>query len=272
MVVFPNCKINLGLHILRKREDAFHDLETIFYPLPLQDGLEIIQNTSPAVDVEFSTTGLTVQGTDADNICVKAYQLLRTDFPQLPPVKIHLHKTIPMGAGLGGGSANGAFTLSLLNKKFDLRIPEEKLVDYSSELGSDCPFFIKNTPCYASGRGEVLEDIGLDLSAYKFVIVNPDIHINTGWAFSQITPSPNKLCLKETIQLPVEEWKDHLVNDFEEVVLIHHPEIKNCKKQLYKWGALYASMAGSGSTVYGIFLKAAAIKPDFPPHYFVKII
>lgn len=272
MVVFPNCKINLGLHILRKREDGFHDLETIFYPLLLQDALEIIQDPSSTGDIKFSGSGLTVQGTDADNLCVKAYQLLKKDFPQLPRIKMHLHKTIPMGAGLGGGSADGAFTLLLLNKKFNLGISEGKLLEYAFKLGSDCPFFIKNTPCYAMGRGEVLEEIRLDLSAYRFVIVNPGIHINTGWAFSQITPSSENLPLKEVIQLSIEKWKDHLANDFEKVVFTHHPEVKSCKEKLYNMGALYAAMTGSGSTLYGIFPKEAAVKPNFPSHCFVKIM
>lgn len=272
MIVFPNCKINLGLHILRKREDGFHDLEAVFYPIPLQDGLEVIQNPSPETDVEFTSSGLTIQGNPSGNSCVKAYHLLKKDFPQLASVKMHLHKTIPMGAGLGGGSADGAFTLLLLNKKFNLNIPEEKRMDYALQLGSDCPFFIKNTACYATGRGEVLEEVALDLSAYKFVIVNPAIHVNTAWAFSQAKPSSNKPFIKDTIQQPVERWKNSLSNDFEQAVFPHHPEIKECKDKLYKAGALYASMTGSGSTVYGIFAKEESLSLDFPPHYFVKII
>ncbi len=185
MIVFPNCKLNLGLHILGKRPDGFHNLETVFYPLPIQDALEIIQHPSSNTDIEFSASGLPVDGNTTDNICVKAYHLLRQAFPDLPAVKMHLHKTIPMGAGLGGGSADGAFALTLLNKKFNLGLDEQALIGYALALGSDCPFFIKNTACYATGRGEVLEELQLDLSAYTFAIVNPGIHINTGWAFAQ---------------------------------------------------------------------------------------
>lgn len=272
MIVFPNCKINLGLHILKKRSDGFHDIDTIFYPIALQDGLEIIKSSSLSNNIEFSSSGLQIDGKPSDNICIKAYHLLKKDFPQLPSIKIHLHKTIPMGAGLGGGSADGAFILVLLNTTFNLGINESKLIDYALLLGSDCPFFIKNLPCYATGRGEVLEIIDLDLSAYKFVIVNPGIHINTAWAFSQITPSQNLPSLKETFKQPVEEWKGFLQNDFEQAVSFHYPQIKETKNILYQQGAVYASLTGSGSTVFGIFKKDAAISLSFPPHYFVKTI
>jgi 4-diphosphocytidyl-2-C-methyl-D-erythritol kinase len=272
LIVFPNSKINLGLYILQKREDGFHDVETVFYPLALQDALEIIQQPSPTTDLEFSSSGLTVEGQLSDNICVKAYQLLKKDFPQLPAIKMHLHKVIPMGAGMGGGSADGAFTLILLNQKFNLGISEQALIDYALQLGSDCPFFIKNTPCYATGRGEKLESIPLDLSNYKFVIVNPQIHINTGWAFSQVTPASGRRSLKEVIQQPVETWKESLANDFEDAVFQHHPEIKNIKTALYAEGALYASMTGSGSTVFGIFPKEASPSLSFPAHFFAKIV
>jgi len=272
MIVFPNCKINLGLTILRKREDGFHDLETVFYPVALQDGLEIIQNEEPSTDIEFSTSGLKVEGNLSDNICIQAYRLLKKDFPQLPSVKIHLHKTIPIGAGLGGGSADGAFTLVLLNKKFNLQLNEEKLINYASLLGSDCPFFIKNIPCFGGGRGELLEELTLDLSAYKIAIVNPSIHINTGWAFSQITPSANKPSLKEIIMQPADQWKASLVNDFEFPIGRQHTEIPEIKNSLYNSGAVYASMTGSGSTVFALFPKEAQPVLSFPTHYFVKII
>jgi 4-diphosphocytidyl-2-C-methyl-D-erythritol kinase len=270
LVLFPNCKINLGLHILRKREDGFHDLQTVFYPIPLRDALEVIQHLSPVTDLEYSGSGLMLDGNLSDNICVKAYHLLKKDFPQLPAVKMHLHKSIPLGAGLGGGSADGAFTLVLLNKKFGLGIPEHRLLRYALELGSDCPFFIKNTPCFATGRGELLEDLEIDLSAYRFVLVNPRIHVNTGWAFSQIRPSAERPSLKEIVRLPVTQWKDRLTNDFEEPVFRQHPEIKNIKKALYQQGAVYAAMTGTGSTVFGIFPKEAEPAFSFPAHYFQK--
>ena len=271
MILFPNCKINLGLHILQKRADGFHDLETVFYPISLHDALEVIHGEAPS-DVSFTSSGITLDINAADNICVKAYRLLKADFPDLPPIKMHLHKTIPSGAGLGGGSADGAFTLLLLNKKFHLQLSEHQLIRYALQLGSDCPFFIKNQPCYATGRGENLEPIGLQLPSYQFVIINPGIHINTGWAFQQLRPNANRLSLKELIQQPIDKWKDVLVNDFEAPIFQQYPEIAAIKKKLYEAGAVYAAMSGSGSTVFGIFEKEKVSALSFPEQYFVSIL
>jgi len=270
VIVFPNCKINLGLQILDKREDGFHNLETVFYPVPIRDALEIIPNNN--AETEFTGTGLTVDGKAADNLCIKAYHLLKKDFPQLPAVKIHLHKTIPMGAGLGGGSADAAFMLNLLNSKFKLNLSTLQLLNYALQLGSDCPFFIINKPCYATGRGEILEEIPVDLSAYKVVLINPGIHINTGWAFSNIIPAPSKKSIKEIIQQPIKSWKDELINDFEKPVFTAHPQIKEVKETLYNQGAIYAAMSGSGSTVFGIFETAFDTKPFGDKNYFIKTI
>lgn len=270
MILFPNCKINLGLHILRKREDGFHDLETVFYPVALQDAVEAIGDAAADGDVAFQSSGLPINGRAADNSCVKAYRLLKADFPDLPPVRLHLHKTVPMGAGLGGGSADGAFTLVLLNKKFNLGLDEERLMAYALLLGSDCPFFIRNTPCYATGRGERLEDLKLDLTGYTTVLVNPRVHVATGWAFSQVTPSADRPPLKEAVASPVETWKEVLTNDFEKPVFAQYPAVRECKKALYATGAVYAAMSGSGSTVYGLFPKGASPAFDFPSHYFVR--
>lgn len=272
MIVFPNCKINLGLHILQKRTDGFHDLETVFYPVALQDALEIVQSPSSGSTIQFDTTGISIDSSTEDNICFKAYQLLKKDFPELPAVKMHLHKVIPSGAGLGGGSSDGAFTLLLLNKKFNLGLTEEQLIHYSLQLGSDCPFFIKNKPCYATGRGEKLEEIELDLMNYTIVLVNSQIHIHTGKAFSKITPSSQRTSIKEIIQRPIENWKELFKNDFEEVVFAEYPEVKEIKEQLYRQGAVYASMSGSGSTVFGLFEKNKDLKFDFPKHYFIRQI
>lgn len=269
MVTFPNCKINLGLHILRKREDGFHDLETVFYPIPLTDALEVIHEPNIQKQINFSSSGKAINGKEEDNICIKAYQLLKKDF-DLPPVKIHLHKTIPVGAGLGGGSSNGAFMLLLLNKKFALNISEEQLIDYALRLGSDCPFFIKNKACYATRRGEKLIPIQLDLSRYKIILVNPGIYINTGWAFSQIYTSENRTSLLEIIQQPIENWKVELSNDFEDAVFQHHSPIKEIKEKLYSNGAVYASMSGTGSTVFGLFEKENTPELNFPKEYFVR--
>ncbi|HRI24846.1 MAG TPA: 4-(cytidine 5'-diphospho)-2-C-methyl-D-erythritol kinase, partial [Ferruginibacter sp.] len=214
MVVFPNCKINLGLNILRKREDAFHDLETVFYPVPFTDVLEVISSNHPS----FSITGYPVDGDASGNLCVKAYHLLKKDFPQLPEIKIHLHKAVPTGAGLGGGSADASFMLKLLNEKFTLGLSEQQLVSYALRLGSDCPFFILNKPCFAQGRGEILEEIPLNLSAYRILLINPGIHVNTGWAFAQIRPAVPERSIREIIMQPVETWKTGLKNDFEDAV------------------------------------------------------
>ncbi|HRH47499.1 MAG TPA: 4-(cytidine 5'-diphospho)-2-C-methyl-D-erythritol kinase [Panacibacter sp.] len=274
MVIFPNCKINLGLNIVNKRADGYHDIETIFYPLPFCDALEIITNPehNSTATVQFSATGLKIDGAIENNLCVKAYNLLKKDFPLLPAIQMHLHKVIPMGAGLGGGSADGAFTLLLLNKKYQLNLSTAQLINYALQLGSDCPFFIINKPCFGKGRGEILEQIDLQLSAYKFVIVNPGIHINTAWAFSQITPAPPAQSLKENILRPVETWKNNLVNDFEKPVLQQYPQLQVIKDQLYNSGAAYAGMSGSGSTFFGIFKKTQTVITHFPPEYYVKEI
>lgn len=273
MILFPNCKINLGLHITRKRDDGYHDLETVFYPLPLRDAVEVTHTPlsaqgSPLHEstgtVDLHLTGLPVKGAAADNLCVKAWHLLKKDYPELPPVQLHLHKNIPMGAGLGGGSSDAAFTLLLLNNKFKLGISTEKLLDYALQLGSDCPFFIINKPCIATGRGEVMQTIPLDLSAYTFLLVYPEVHINTGWAFSQISPARGKKPLEAIVRQPVSSWKDTLTNDFEAPVCRQHPELQRIKETLYEAGALYASMTGSGSSFYGIFAHGNAPADLFP--------
>src|SRR5436190_7695211 len=202
MILFPNCKINLGLNIVKKRDDGYHDIETVFFPVHLKDSLEIIEKEK----FEFSTSGFSIEGEQDKNLCIKAYNLLKKDFPELPAIQMHLHKAIPMGAGLGGGSADGAFTLKLLKKKFDLTLSEKQLINYSLQLGSDCPFFILNTPCFATGRGEVLEQIEIDLSAYKIFIVYPGIHVSTAWAFANIKPSIPARSIKEIITKGIETW------------------------------------------------------------------
>ena len=274
MVVFPNCKLNLGLHVVRKREDGYHDLETIFYPLPLRDALEVIKAEGSRQKAEenqatIHMSGLPVQGRDEDNLCIKAYNLPKKDHPQLAGIELYLYKAIPMGAGLGGGSADGAFTLQALNDKFQLNLSPEKLLDYSLQLGSDCPFFIINKPCYATGRGELLQTIQPDLSAYSFLVIHPGVHINTGWAFSQLTPAPSPQPLPEIIQQPVASWRNNLTNDFEAPVCKHHPALQAIKDALYEGGALYASMTGSGSCFYGIFPKNQLPHLQWPAQYAV---
>ena len=263
MLSFPNCKINLGLHVISKRSDGYHNLETIFFPVAQQDALEIIA----ADQLSFKATGLSISGKDEDNLCLKAYQLLKSKFPQLPAVSIHLHKTIPMGAGLGGGSADGAFMLTLLNKKFNLELTQQQLIAYALQLGSDCPFFIINKPCFAEGRGEILSPINLSLSAYSICLVNPGIHVSTGEAFAKIQPKQPKKSILEIIQQPVNTWKDELINDFEKPVFEHYPTIAAIKQKLYEAGAVYASMTGSGSTVFALFEKETVAHFNFPEEY-----
>lgn len=268
MVVFPNCKINLGLNIIRKRTDGYHDLETVFYPVGLKDALEII----PAEKTTFQLSGLPVNGSTNDNLCLKAYNLLKRDFPYLPSVSVYLHKSILMGAGLGGGSADGAFMLSMLNKKFDLKLSEQQLIAYALQLGSDCPFFIINKPCFATGRGEKLSAMEIDLSAYKIALINPGIHVSTKEAFSRLIPALPQKSIKEIIEQPILTWKYDLVNDFEHSVFKQFPAIKQIKEALYTKGAIYASMTGSGSTVFGIFETEAKLDLKLPEKYFYKII
>jgi 4-diphosphocytidyl-2-C-methyl-D-erythritol kinase len=278
MLSFPNCKINLGLRILNKREDGFHNIETVFYPVGLKDALEIIPAQPSNKETDFTSSGLPVDGNIDDNTCIKAYHLLKKDFPELPAIQMHLHKAIPMGAGLGGGSADGAFTLQLLNKKFHLNLSIPTLLHYSLQLGSDCPFFIINQPCFATSRGEIIEEIALDLSKYKMVLINPGIHVNTGWAFSQLSgPGSERFkrpesSLKELIQQPINKWRDILKNDFEAPVFEKYPAIEEIKTALYAQGALYAAMSGSGSTVFGIFEKETAFTSFEHKNYFVKQI
>jgi 4-diphosphocytidyl-2-C-methyl-D-erythritol kinase len=251
VVIFPNCKINLGLQILKKRADGFHDLETVFYPIPIKDIVESIRSDS----FQFTQSGTAIEGPITDNICFKAWKLLESRHG-ISPVHLHLHKAIPIGAGLGGGSSDAAYTLKLLNQLFQLNLSIETLIDYALELGSDCPFFIINKPAFARGRGEILQSIPLDLSSYRFVLVNPGIHVNTGWAFSQLNFDDARTVagkIQQIILRPVIEWKEKLYNDFEPVVFEKYPEIKQIKATLYDLGAVYASMSGSGSTVFGIF-------------------
>jgi 4-diphosphocytidyl-2-C-methyl-D-erythritol kinase len=251
MIQFPNCKINLGLSILAKRTDGYHELETVFYPIGISDALEIL----PSENLSLTQTGIAVPGDPAQNLCLKAYHLLKKDFPQIPAVQMHLHKNIPMGAGLGGGSSDGTAALLMLNQQFALDLNESQLIHYASQLGSDCPFFVYNKACYATGRGEILTPIALDLSNYQFVLVHPGIHISTAWAFQQLNPHTKSESIQTIIEKPIAEWKDCLLNDFEAPVFKAEPTLLEIKTTLYQHGAIYASMSGSGSSLFGIFPK-----------------
>lgn len=268
MVAFPNCKINLGLNIIGRRDDGYHNLETVFYPVGLKDALEII----PAEENSFQLSGLKINGDSKDNLCLKAYELLKKDFPGLPFLNIHLHKVIPMGAGLGGGSADGGFMLLLLNKKFHLDLTNRQLLDYALQLGSDCPFFILNKPSFATGRGEKISPIDLNLDAYKIVIVNPGIHVSTKDAFAKLSPALPEKSISNIIRQPINTWKGELVNDFEKSVFEMFPAIEEIKKALYEAGAIYSAMTGSGSTVFGIFEAQTNPHLSFPASYSCNII
>lgn len=253
MILFPNAKINIGLNILSKREDGYHNLETIFYPISWKDSLEIIKSK----DQKFSSSGIDIPG--EGNLCQKAYDLLDKDF-NLEKVHIHLHKNIPIGAGLGGGSSDAAFTLMGLNKMFDLKLEVNDLKKYALELGADCPFFIENKPCLAKGIGEQLSEVSLNISDIYLLVVTPNIHVSTAMAYSGVVPKQPLVSLQKLISEPIADWS--MQNDFEEGIFSSEPKIKVLKDKMYDSGALYSSMSGSGSSVFGFFEKKPNIKFD----------
>lgn len=248
MLTFPNAKINIGLNVLSRRRDGYHNLETVFYPVKIKEALEVIE----AEEMSFETSGDEIPGFANENLCLKAYELLKRDF-DVPPLKIHLHKKIPIGAGLGGGSADAAFFIRLVNDKFKLEMDNSAMEAYCRQLGADCAFFIQNKPVFAFGKGDEFESINLDLSNYHLVLVMPPVHVSTGEAYRGVVPGVAQESLKELIGLPVERWRNAIKNDFEKSVFENHPSIRGVKKSLYEAGAIYASMSGSGASVYGIF-------------------
>ena len=254
MICFPNAKINIGLYVTEKRPDGYHNIETLFFPTQLKDVLEIIENKGSDLPFEWSNSGILVDAKPEDNLCVKALMLLKQDY-EIPPVKVHLHKVIPFGAGLGGGSADAAFALKALNEMFELGIGTEKLIEYAAQLGADCAFFIHNTPHTATGIGDVLTQFDINLKGYHLLLVKPDIHISTPEAYSGIKPKFPEISFTEQLNFPVEAWKDVIKNDFEDSVFPNHPEIKAIKEKMYEEGAVYACMTGSGAAVFGLFRK-----------------
>jgi 4-diphosphocytidyl-2-C-methyl-D-erythritol kinase len=267
MIDFPNAKINLGLNILGKRNDGYHDISTCYYPIGWKDALEIIPSASNKTSISLS--GLDIPGKPEENLCIKAYNLIKKDF-ELPNVKIHLHKLIPAGGGLGGGSSDAAFILKMADRFYNLFLDEDLLAWYASKLGSDCPFFIYNTPRLASGRGEVLEEIRIDLSGKHIAVVNPGIMVNTAEAYRSVVPRIPDIPIKEILEnKPVDEWRNFLKNDFEENVFMKFPVINEIKNKLYQSGAIYASMSGSGSSVFGIFNEFNIKQIEFPGVYTV---
>jgi 4-diphosphocytidyl-2-C-methyl-D-erythritol kinase len=268
MIVFPNAKINLGLSVTEKRPDGYHNLETVFYPLTdLTEALEVVtandikeaDGTSQS-DFYLKQTGRVIEGTVEDNLVLKAYRLLKETY-DLPPLYVYLHKRIPSGAGLGGGSADAAFMLKLINEHFALHISDTQLEEYATRLGADCAFFIKNKPTYAEGVGNIFSPIQLSLDGYGIIVVKPDVFVSTREAFANIDPHRPKYCVRDVIARPVAEWKEWLTNDFEASVFPSHPAIREVKEELYRQGASYASMTGSGSAVFGLFTPEKVI-PD----------
>ena len=248
MILFPPCKINIGLHVLHKRNDGYHALDTLMYPVSICDILEVIQS-----DVfEFTNSGLNIPGNAQMNICIKAFQLMEKEYG-ISPVKIHLHKVIPMGGGLGGGSSDGTYTLLAINTLFDLQLSDERLQELASKLGSDCPFFVTSLPQIANGRGELLTKVDFSLKGMFIYLVNLGIHVSTAQAFSKVQLYQHQTQILELVKVPFIEIKDTLVNSFEFSVFESYPELQKIKKIFIDNGAVYSAMSGSGSTMYGIF-------------------
>lgn len=251
MISFPNCKINLGLHVVERRPDGYHNLETLFVPVPLCDELEIVSSD----EFSFVQEGIPIGGNIEENLCVKAYRALQADFPQVQPVEMRLVKHIPFGAGLGGGSSDAAFTLKMVAQLFELPCTTADMEHYASRLGADCPFFVANQVSYATGIGDQLEHISLDFSCYRLVMLKPDDAVSTAEAYRGVVPRMchNKPDLRQAVRRPISDWRTLIVNDFENSVFPGHPRIAQLKEFLYQSGALYASMSGSGAALYAFF-------------------
>ena len=266
MLVFPNAKLNLGLYISQRRADGFHNLESVFVPLPWTDALEILP--APAGQATSLTlSGRPIPGLPATNLCVRAFELLQADFPQLPPVQLYLHKIVPIGAGLGGGSADAAFALKATDALFGLKLPLEALEGYARRLGSDCAFFIRNQPVLAVEKGDVFEEIELSLTGTTCVVVYPNLHISTAEAYAHITPQLPAHPLRGALAQPMSTWRETVGNDFETALTPTHPVLAAIKRQFYAAGATYASLSGSGSAVYGLWASGEPAAMTWPDAY-----
>ena len=248
MIVFPNAKINIGLNVVSRRADGYHNLETVFFPVKLCDALEMVE----AKETRLSVSGIEIDGDFTDNLVLKAYRLLKNDF-DLPPVHFHLHKVIPLGAGLGGGSSDAASALKMMKDYFSLNLNSDALEQYAAQIGADCPFFIQNKAVFATGIGNEFQSLSLNLDDFQIVILKPNCLVSTNEAYQKVVPAKSKTPLFEAIQQPIETWKDTIFNDFEKSVFPQHPEIQQLKEILYQMGAVYAAMSGSGSAVFGLF-------------------
>ena len=255
MITFPIAKINLGLNVVEKRADGYHNLQTVFFPVPLLDALDVQEMGAEfpsQYDSDLKVSNIHIDGDEQRNLVVRAYNLLKQDFHDMPRVHAHLYKGIPTQAGMGGGSSDCGFMITLLNKMFNLGLSDEQMIQYAARLGADCAFFILNKPCYAEGIGEKLQPIQLSLSGWYLSLVRPDIPVSTREAFALIKPHYPEFNCKEVVQLPVEEWRGKLTNDFEDSVFAVHPELGAVKDRLYELGATYAAMSGSGSTLFAL--------------------
>ncbi|HBB07074.1 MAG TPA: 4-(cytidine 5'-diphospho)-2-C-methyl-D-erythritol kinase [Bacteroides sp.] len=270
MITFPNAKINLGLRITERRPDGYHNLETIFYPIHLEDALEVVPLKDNKQEYDLKITGTPIDGTPEDNLVVRAYRLLKQDF-DLPPIHIYMYKHIPLGAGLGGGSSDAAFMIKLLNEKFALGMTTGQMEAYASRLGADCAFFIQDRPVLATGIGNEFTPIDLSLKGMYIVLVKPSVSVSTREAYAGVTPQRPDVPLTTLIRRPIEEWRDCIANDFEPSVFRAYPEIAAIKDKLYDMGAVYASMSGSGSTVYGIFRESVPYVDEHFGEHFCRI-
>lgn len=272
MINFPIAKINLGLNVVSKRPDGYHNLETVFYPVSMvRDALEVTEmhpDFPSPTPCDIKISNIAIEGDEQHNLVVRAYNALAAKYP-LPRIHAHLYKGIPTQAGMGGGSSDCAYMITLLNKMFSLNMTTQEMIDTAATLGADCPFFILSQPAYAEGIGERLEPISLDLCNYYIAVVRPDIPVSTKEAFSLITPKPSATCCRDIVKLPVKEWRHQLVNDFETSVFALHPEIADIKDRLYYLGAHYAAMSGSGSSVFGLFTEPIELDRHFPGMYTV---
>lgn len=265
MICFPNAKINLGLRVTEKRPDGYHNLETVFYPIGLKDALEVVPHPNgKAFSLEVLSSEPSDSGMDEEkNIVTKSFRLLEKQF-KLQPAAFFLKKGIPTGAGLGGGSSDAAYALKIINLMNNLGLTDGQLERFSAQIGADCAFFIKNNPIFASGIGTDFEDIPLNLRGYFLVLIKPDVHVSTAEAYSLVQPAHPDRSLKEEIGQPIETWRDNVINDFEPSVFLNYPIIGEIKETLYRNGAVYASMSGSGSSVYGLFKKTVDLRSAFP--------
>lgn len=252
MLLLPNCKINIGLNIVSKRSDGYHNLETVFFPIPLRDNLEFKEIENEDVPYRLVSGGVPIEGKPEDNLIVKVYLDMKAEF-NLPALELSLYKNIPMGAGLGGGSSDAAAMMKGLNEAYNLQLSAEDMEKRLAKFGADCPFFVRNKPAYATGIGDELTNCNISLKDKFIVLVKPDVFVSTKEAYAHVTPKLPAIPLAEAIKLPIETWKEQIVNDFEQSVFPFHPELPAIKQTLYDMGAVYASMSGSGSTMYGIF-------------------